>query len=263
MALLEVEGLTLARRGRRREWFRYEFRRNWRIEDVSFTLKAERSLAVVGEEGSGKADLVEALLFLRPVDEGVIRFAEVEATRLRERQIRRLRKRLQGLFSDDFGQLTPDFTVDAMFREVLGFWYPSEPEERWSERIEAVMIACGLPEALRILYPGELDAVERQLVALARALLLEPDLLVLHDVTHGMDVIQRAELLNRIAEVREAFRLALLVVTDDLAVARRMGDAIAVLHRGKLVELAEAAEVIDRPRHDYTRRLVSDSLKVS
>ena len=260
MPLLIVENLALKPDPRSEDPLREAFPGQVQVEDISFSIEPKKSLALVGEEGSGKGAIASALLFLRPISEGSVTIAEVEVTKLSDHQIRRLRKQVQGVFSDGFGQLTENFTVDEMFSEVLRFWYPKASVEEWHHRIEMVMVSCGLPEAVRHLYPSELDAVERQEVALARALLLEPDLLILHEFTSRMDAVQQAELLDRVRSVREEFGLTLLVFTDDLAVAHQLSDAIGVLHRGRLLELSLARELIDQPEHDYTKRLVSYSI---
>ena len=119
------------------------------------------------------------------------------------------------------------------------------------------MVSCGLPEAVRDLYPVELDAVERQQVALARALLTGPELIICHGLTAGLDAVQQAELINLMRLVREDFKLTLLVVTDDLAVAQHLGDDIGLIHQGRLIEAGSVEAVVNRPEHDYTRRLVS------
>ncbi|MCG8600612.1 MAG: ATP-binding cassette domain-containing protein [Verrucomicrobiales bacterium] len=260
MELLEVENLKLLEQRRRRSWFRYDLSERVLIDDVSFSIEKWRSLGIVGEENSGKHALVMALLKFQEVSEGRITFGEVVTTEIGERHFRRLRKRIQALFSEGFGQLTPELTVDQMFREVLAVWFRREGREAWERRVEEVMVSCGLPEAVRPLYPAELDAVERQQVALARALLSKPDFLICHGFTKGLDAVQEGELLNLIRRVREQYGLTLLVTTDDLAVAHQLSDDIGVLHRGRLVELADAESIVNRPVHDYTRRLVSFSL---
>jgi peptide/nickel transport system ATP-binding protein len=156
--------------------------------------------------------------------------------------------------------MTPAMTVSESFREVLGVWHRRESRDQWHQRIETVMIACGLPEAVRDLYPVELDAVERQQAALARALLTGPELLICHGITAGLDSVQQSELINLVRRVREDFRLTVLVITDDLAVAHHLGDDIGVLHRGRLLESGSAESIVNRPAHDYTRRLVSCSM---
>lgn len=260
MPLLSVEQLVLSPESRSDDPLQESLFDSVTVEGISFSIEQKKSLALVGEENSGKNAVASALLFLRPVSGGSILVSEVEATQLNSRQIRRLRKKVQGVFSDFFGQLTENFTVDEMFYEVLKFWYPRESTEDWHYRIESVMVACGLPEAVRHLYPAELDAVERQEVALARALLMEPELLILVDFTERMDAVQQAELLDKVSSVREEFGLTLLVFTDNLAVAHQLSDDIGVLHRGRLLELSPARELVDHPEHDYTKRLVSYSV---
>lgn len=260
MPLLETDELVLLERKRRRGWFRYDLEEKASIDGVSFSVDKGKSYALVGEEQSGKHALAMALLKLHPVHSGTITFAQVVLTEIGDRHFRRLRRRFQAVFPDSFGQLTSEFTVDQMFAEVLRAWYRKEDKASWHRRIERAMIACGLPEAVRILYPAELDAVERQQVALARALLLEPELLLCHGFTRGLDAVQEAELLNLVCRVRDEYGLSLVVTTDDLAVAHQLGDDIGVLHRGKLVETGPAGEVVGHPAHDYTKRLVSCSL---
>lgn len=227
------------------------------MEDISFEVERRRSLSLVGEEKSGKRAIVMAVLKLQEVAEGKIRFAEVETTALGGRHFRKLRRKLQAVFSDESGQLSPDLTVDQMFLEVLRLWYPKETRDDWHRRIERVMVLCDLPEVIRPLYPAELDAVERQRAAMARALLVRPQMLICESFTRGLDAVQEAELLNLISHVREELSLTLLVTTDDLAVAHQLGDDIGVLHRGRLLEIGSAESVVDRPNHDYTKRLVS------
>ena len=260
MSHLSVENLKIVERPFRRSWFRYDFEERGLIDDLSFSVERGESLGIVGEEKSGKKALVEAILKLREVESGSIVFAEVETTRLGRRHFRRLRKRMPAVFPDGDDPLTPEWTVDAMFREARQLWYAGETREQWHQRIESVMVLCELPEAVRVLYPSELDAVERQQVALARALLVQPEFLLVFDYTRGLDVVQEAELLNLLRKVREELRITMLVVTDDLAVAHQLSDAIGVLHAGRLLEIGPAEAIVNRPEHDYTRRLVSCSL---
>lgn len=260
MELLSVEKLCLLKRRMRRHWFHYDLEEKLLIDELSFTIEKRHSLALVGEEASGKHALVLALMKLHPVASGKIIFAEIDVNSLGERQFRRVRKRLQTVFSPGFGQLTPDLTLDQAFQEVLKLWYAKSGKDDWHQRVESVMVACGLPEAVRQLYPVELDAVERQQAALARALLSAPDMLICHGFTQGLDAVEQAELLNLLRKVREEFNLTLLVVTDDLAVGHHLGDDIGILHRGRLLEYGDAETVVNRPDHDYTKRLVSCSM---
>lgn len=260
MELLEVEHLTLTRQRVRRRWLQHGIESESLIDDLSLTIDRGRSLGLVGEEASGKLPLTLALLKLHPVASGRITFGGVDLTALSERRVRPIRWRFQAVFPDRFGQLTSNLTISQSFREVLRVWHRRATMDEWHHRIESVMIACGLPEAVRNLYPVELDAVERQQAALARALLTGPEFLICHGLTDGLDSVQQAELMNLIRRIREDFRLTLLVVTDDLAVAHHLGDDIGILHQGRLLELGNAETVVNRPEHDYTRRLVSCSV---
>ncbi|MAS92137.1 MAG: hypothetical protein CMO55_02980 [Verrucomicrobiales bacterium] len=260
MSLLSVEDLVLKQQRLRRRWFRYDKEDEILIDHVSFAIDNHGSLGLVGEEKSGKFALTLALLKLHEVASGKINFAEVDVTAIGDRHFRRMRKWIQPVFGDRYGQLTPDFTVNESFLEVLKVWFASTGKDDWYQKIETVMIACGLPEAVRVLYPVELDAVERIQVAIARALLTRPRLLICHGVTQGLDVVQQAEILNLIRRLREDHGLALLIVTDDLAVAHHLGDHIGVLHRGKMLEYGNAEVIVNRPEHEYTRRLVSCSV---
>jgi len=253
---LVVEGLKLTRAGAGRGWCRRNEDRTL-LEDFSFTLQKRRSLALVGEDRGALFALAAALVKIGPVAAGSIHFAGIPVLSFDSQRFRAVRKRIQAVFPDALGQLPAVLTVREAFREVLAVWCPRASRDERARLVDSVMIACGLPEAVQDLYPSELDAVERQQVALARALLPGPELLICQGITEGLDTVQRAELCNRVRHLREEFRLTLLVITDDLAVAHQLGDDIGVLHRGRLVESAPAATLVSRPAHDHTRRLVA------
>lgn len=257
MEFLEVEHLALARRRPRLGWLRPGFETEPLIEDLCFSVARRESLAVVAETREALCALALAILKAGPVESGTIRFAGIPVLTFDPERFRAVRRRLQGVFPEGYGQLSPGLTVREAFREVLSVWHRRATREERARLVDSVMVACGLPEAVQDLYPAELDAVERQLVALARALLPGPELLVCLGLTEGLDAVQRAELINRLRHLREEFRLTLLVLTDDLAAACRLADTVAVLHRGRLVEQADAVGIATRPAHDHTRRLVA------
>ncbi|MEM7698173.1 MAG: ATP-binding cassette domain-containing protein [Verrucomicrobiota bacterium] len=259
-AILTVNNLVMLKRRRRRGWFRYERNDSRLLDGISFSIAPAEAFAIVGEEGSGKMALTMGVMGLQPIESGEILLYGHDVASLGPRPMRRLRKRAQAVFSDGFGQLTPTHTVDEAFREVVDLWYPRASRSDRQERLEKVMIASGLREAIRELYPAELDAVERQQVALARALLSEPDLLICHDITRALDAVATAELLYRVLQIREIFSLSLLIVTDDLAVAHHLSDTLAVLHRGRILEQGNRQAIVSHPEHEYTKRLVSCSL---
>lgn len=257
MELLEAEDLVLVHHRLRRGWWRTAVEEHRLVDGLSFVLRPGGSLAIVGDSRDALSAVALAVLKQREVAEGIVRFSGVALRSLDERRFRPMRKRIQAVFPDSSGQLSPSLTVREAFRETLDVWHRRAPREERAKRVESVMIACGLPEAVQDLYPAELDAAERQLVALARALLPGPELLVCRGFTEGLDTVQQAELLHRLRHVREEFGLALLVLVDDLAVAHHLADDLAVLHRGRLAEAGPIAELTQRPGHEYTRRLVA------
>lgn len=259
MEFLKVANLTLVRRRPRRGWLRTTMTEEVLVEDLSFGLEKGGSLALVGDSREALSAIALAVLRQRAVDAGTIRFGDIDFHSLSEDRFRPMRRRLQAVFPDSSGQLPASFTVRETFRESLGVWFRRSSREERSKRVEAAMIACGLPEAVQDLYPAELDAVARQLVALARALLPGPDLIVCRGCTEGLDAVRQAELLHRLRHVREEFGFALLVLVDDFAVAHRLADDLAVLHRGRLVESGPAEELARRPAHERTRRLAASA----
>jgi peptide/nickel transport system ATP-binding protein len=227
------------------------------IDEVTLFLEERGSLGLVGDERSGKLSLVLAILGLIPISGGSILWHGKDCGKTSERQRRPMRQRIQTVFAESWGQLPPDRTIRRSFEEVLGLWFARENRTEWETRIEAAMVACGLTEALRDLRPRELDAVERQQAALARALLAEPDLIICHEWLSGLDGVSQAELLNLLNRIREDRPPALLFCCDDLAAAHQVSDTLGILHRGRLLEFGAAESLVTRPEHDYTRRLIS------
>lgn len=230
------------------------------LDGVSFTLEKHRSLALVGDRDSGKQVAALALLKMLPVDGGRILHNGTDIAPMSRRSFHRMRRSIQAVFPDRFGQLRRDATLDQGLREMLRCWQPGLDGDEVHGRIERVMVEAGLAEPVRHLYPEEMDPVERQAAALARAMLCDPELLVCIDPAAGLGAVERAEVLNRISDLRETRGLTLLLTTDDLAEGHHMGEEIAVMHRGRIVEKGAAAELVGSPEHEYTRLLASCSL---
>jgi len=238
-------------------WFRRVLERETLLEDLDFSLERHAAHALVGDDRRALFAFSLALVKRHPIGAGSVIFAGVPVSEMDEARFRPLRRRLQAVFSNSSGQLAPKLTIEESFREVLNIWHRKATRDERHHLVESVMIACGLPEAVRGLYPAELDAVECQQAALARALLPGPDLLVCHGLAEGLDAVQRAELVNRVRHLRGEFGLALLVVGDDLAAAHLLGETLTLLHRGRIVEAGPVSEIVARPQHEHTRRLVA------
>ena len=247
----------------RRRWFRYSVTEEKPVDDVSFDIYPGKCFGLVAGERNGKLPITFSILGLHQISSGKIVFNEAEISNLSRRKYHPWRKSIQAIFWDEFGQMNPRLSLDQSFRQVIRVWYPTDNKFEILSRIESVMDLVQLPASSRYLTPLELDPAERQLATLARSMLPEPKLLIAHEVTRGLDVIEQAEVLNRISDVKDSRGLSVLLVTDDLAVAEHMSDNIGVLHRGRLVETGATEMIMKQPEHDYTRRLVSSTVTYS
>jgi peptide/nickel transport system ATP-binding protein len=210
------------------------------VRGMDFAVAAGESLAIVGESGSGKSTILRAIAGLVPVRSGRITVAEGGA---------------QMVFQDAGSSLTPWMTVGEALRERLVAARLGRAEA--DRRVTATLDAIGLPATVARLRPADLSGGQRQRVALARATIVRPAVLLCDEPTSALDASLAAMTLNLIRDMRQELAMTVLFVTHDLAVARLMGDRIAVVERGRIVELGEADAVIRDPREAYTRTLVA------
>lgn len=257
MELLEIEGVRLVRRRTSRGLWRFGSEAVVLAEELDLSVDRQECVALVSQSREALRALGLAVLKAGPVESGSIRFGGIDLAGLDESRFRPLRRRIQGLFPDSLGQLPADLTAREAFRQILEIWHRRAPREEREHLVEAAMVACGLPEAVRDLRPLELDSLERQLVALARALLSGPELLVCVSPTEGLDAVQASELLQRLRRVHEERGLALLLLVDDFSAARAIATEAAILHQGRVVERGDLATLSSRPRHEHTRRLAA------
>jgi len=226
------------------------------LDGVDLALPRGAALALVGESGSGKSTLGLTLLrALRPAA-GRVLFDGMDVTDWDERRLRPLRPRMQLVFQDPYASLDPHLAVGRALTEPLRVHRGlgrADAAARAAELLETV----GLPAGTAARRPHQLSGGQRQRVGIARALALEPDLLVADEPVSALDVATRAQIVALLDEVRQARRLTLLLIAHDLALASQVSDRVAVLHLGQVVEEGPAADVVRRPQHPYTAALVS------
>jgi len=255
-AMLEVEGLRLALPDRGAE---RPFRRTPLVEilaGVDLTLERGESLAVVGESGSGKTSLARTVLrLLRPTG-GCIRFEGRDITALDERELRPLRARMQMIFQDPLSALNPRRSVADSIAQPLFAFGRVDDARAGRRRAAALLERVGLPPALGRRYPHELSGGQRQRVGIARAIALEPALVVADEIVSGLDVSSQAQVLTLLRDLKRDLGLALLFVSHDLSVVRVLCDRVLVLARGRVVETGAAAPLFAAPRAAYTRQLL-------
>ena len=227
------------------------------VSDVSLAVREAETLGLVGESGSGKSSLARALLQLPPPQRGSVLFDGNELTKLRGEALRRIRPRLQMIFQDPIASLNPRRKVSDIVAEPLIVSGVADPAER-TRRVRAVLEAVGLdPDSVWTRRPHEFSGGQCQRIAIARALVLEPELIVCDEPVSALDVSIRAQILNLLEDMKARFGLTLLFIAHDLAVVKSVSDRVAVMYLGRLCEVADSASLFASPAHPYTAALMA------
>jgi peptide/nickel transport system ATP-binding protein len=258
-ALLQVQGLSLALPDlAQRPVFGAAPLRTI-LHDIDLQVAAGECVALVGESGSGKTTLARTVLRLYEPQQGEIVFAGRAITRMSELELRPLRARMQMIFQDPLSALNPRRRIGEIVVEPLlsyGRLGPQPSAAVREARAHQLLEQVSLPTAFAHAYPHELSGGQRQRVGIARALALQPDLIVADEIVSGLDVSTQARILLLLRELRERFAMSMIFVTHDLSVVRVLCDRVAVMREGRIVEQGSTQEVFERPQHPYTRALL-------
>ncbi len=245
MPLVSVRNLTKTFDGRVRA-----------VDDVSLDIHAGETLGLVGESGSGKSTLGRLILRLIEPTSGTITFEGRDVSALGGSELRKLRREMQIIFQDPFGSLDPRMTVEQVVTEPF-IVHEDMSRELRRQKAGELMKAVGLDASALARFPHEFSGGQRQRIGIARALALRPKFIVGDEPVSALDVSVGAQIVNLLAELQRTFGLTYLFISHSMPVVRYLSTRIAVLYKGKLVEIGDTEQITTRPQHEYTRTLLS------
>ena len=233
-------------------------------DNVSFTINQGETLGLVGESGSGKSTIARLLLRLLPADSGSVTFEGREVLTASPKEMRKLRRSMQIVFQDPYAALNPRMTVRDLLAEPLKIHGKNHAEtgaktvpKSIKIRTETMLAAVGLDASAMPRYPHEFSGGQRQRINIARALMLHPQFLVLDEPVSALDVSVGAQIINLLRDLQRDLGLTYLFITHSMPLVRYLATNIAVMRRGKLIEVGPAEEICEHPREDYTRTLLA------
>src|SRR5438445_4716304 len=226
------------------------------VDGVSFSIEKGQTLGLVGESGSGKTTIGRTIVRLYKPTTGQILFEDTDLAKLGGEELRQIRRRVQMVFQDPFASLNPRYTIGSLIAEPMHIYKVASNAEIRDRTVELLRVVGLRPEYIDR-YPHEFSGGQRQRIAVARALSINPELVIADEPVSALDVSIRAQVLNLLQRLQQQFNLTYLFVSHDLSVVRHVADRIAVMYLGRIVELADRDELYAAPKHPYTQALLS------
>ena len=226
------------------------------VDGLNFNVKRGETLGVVGESGCGKSTTGKVLLRLLDATEGEVKFEGEDIHQLDKKDLRSLRKEMQMIFQDPYASLNPRMTVGEIVGEPLDIHNLAKGKEK-EERVRELLDMVGLSPKYAKRYPHEFSGGQRQRIGIARALAVDPQVIVCDEPVSALDVSIQAQVLNLMEDLQEELGLTYIFIAHDLSVVRHISDRVAVMYLGKIVELADKEDLYTAPKHPYTKALLS------
>lgn len=226
------------------------------VDDVSFTMERQETLGIVGESGCGKSTMGRSVLRLLEPTAGQVLFEGVDLASLAREPMRQKRSQLQMIFQDPYASLNPRMNLFDIIAEPLGA-HGVKDNVVVRQKVERVLEVCGLTKEQGRRYPHEFSGGQRQRIGIARALVLEPKIIVADEPVSALDVSIQAQILNLMQDLQVEFGLTYLFIAHDLSVVRHISKRVGVMYLGRMVELGDAESLYENPRHPYTQALLS------
>ena len=226
------------------------------VKDVSFDVLRGQTLSIVGESGSGKSTIARAILRLLPITSGQVTLGDLDLISLKHEALRKARARMQMIFQDPIASLSPRRTIGQILEEPLLVHFPKMLAAERAEKVETYMDLMGLRADMRNRYPHEFSGGQAQRVGIARALIVEPELVIADEPVSALDVSIQAQVLNLLADIRKQRDFTMVFISHDLSVVRHISDQVLVLRQGEIQELGPAEQIFNAPKSSYTQTLL-------
>lgn len=256
MKLLEVENLKVQFPVRRRLFGR-TIDVVHAVDDVSFDLSESETLGLVGESGCGKTTLARSILRLAPITHGTVRWDGEDLAKLSGPELRARRVRFQMVFQDPYGSLDPRMTIGQSIGEAIAIHRLASTRTERQRRIESLLMAVGLDPSFADRFPHEFSGGQRQRIGIARAIAVQPRLIVCDEPVSALDVSVQAQIINLLQDLQAKQGLAYLFIAHDLAVVEHISHRVMVMYLGRIVEVADVKTICRAPKHPYTQALIS------